>query len=380
LRDLLLDAETLWNQSNDTTVAFRGHLATDSNQAYPILRERFAELGYTPLLRRQQQFDIVVAIRHVFKSRQTHWGVNLILLLLTICSTTLMGAFQHQMNILAMQNIQPEMNTFIQLFLQKPWLILTGIPASLTIMGILGAHELAHYFVARSHKLASSLPYFIPIPLSPVGTMGAVIRTHIPWENRQALFDVGIAGPIAGMLVALPIFFIGLLFSPISSPLPLGEPLPSPLLLGWIEDLVYVIRQVPPGQDIYINTVSYFAWFGLIITGFNLLPVGQLDGGHGQLRRTGPVGPGLGDYHPDWHICTRDVRVERMVHVGDIHHAPGLATPAAAQRRRPPGKNAHGFGDPGFISHPITFYTNAIFDVIPKALSSPKAPLAERYV
>ena len=270
LIDLLPDAETLWNQSNDETIAFRGHLATDSNQAFPILRERFAELGYTPLLRRQKDFDLVVALRHVFKPRQTHWSVNLILFLLTLCTTTLMGALMEQGERL-LQNQR--------LFFEQPWLILTGIPASLTIMGILGVHELAHYFVARKHGLDSSLPFFIPVPFG-FGTFGAIIRIRMPWENCQALFDVGVAGPIAGFMVALPIFFIGLLTSPATPPQPGGMPLGSPFLLQWLEQWVYLIRGIPQDYDIYVNAMTFAAWFGLVVTGFNLLPIGQLDGGH----------------------------------------------------------------------------------------------------
>jgi membrane-associated protease RseP (regulator of RpoE activity) len=270
LVDLLPDAETLWNQSNDATIAFRGHLALDADQTFPLLKERFAELGYTPLLRRQDEFDIVVAIRHVFKPKKTHWIVNLILFLLTVCTTTIMGALMEQGDLLV-QNPR--------LLFQKPALVLSGVPASLTIMGILGVHELAHFFVARRHGLDSSLPYFIPVPFG-FGTFGAIIRIRMPWENRKALFDVGIAGPLAGFLVALPLFFVGLLMSPAMPPLPDGVPLGSPFLLQWVEKWVYAIRDIPPDHDIYVNAMTFAAWFGLVVTGFNLLPIGQLDGGH----------------------------------------------------------------------------------------------------
>jgi membrane-associated protease RseP (regulator of RpoE activity) len=165
------------------------------------------------------------------------------------------------------------------IFFERPSLLLTGIPAALTIMGILGIHELAHYFVARKHGLQSSLPYFIPSPFG-IGTFGAIIRIQTPWENSKALFDVGMAGPVAGFLVALPLFFVGLLISPAMPPIPEGVPLGSPLLLRWIEELVYLIRGIPQDHEIYVNAMTFAAWFGLVVTGFNLLPVGQLDGGH----------------------------------------------------------------------------------------------------
>jgi membrane-associated protease RseP (regulator of RpoE activity) len=271
LTDLMPDAETLWQQSNPKNVSFRGHLALDSTQAYALLRERFATLGYTPLLRSRSGYDVIVAIRHLFRAKPTRPIVNILLLLLTLISTTLTGAILEQMPLL-------QENPWI--LFERPALLLSGIPAALTIMGILGVHELAHYFVARRHGLESSLPYFIPAPLVGVGTFGAIIRIQTPWEDSKALFDVGMAGPVAGFLVALPLFFVGLLMSPAMPPIPEGVPLGSPLLLRWIEDLVYLIRGIPQDHEIYVNAMTFAAWYGLIVTGFNLLPIGQLDGGH----------------------------------------------------------------------------------------------------
>jgi len=270
LTDLLLDAETLWKQSDEVTIAFRGHLNQDSEQAYTILRERFAEIGYTPMLRARDGYDVVIALRHVFEQKQTHWSVNLILFLLTLMTTTLMGAVLEQGERLVQNH---------RLFFQQPELLLTGLPAAMTIISILGVHELAHYVVARKHGLDSSLPFFIPVPLG-LGTLGAIIRIHTPWENRKALFDVGIAGPLAGFVVALPIFIIGMFISPIEPVVPGTASLQAPLLLQWIEHWTESVRGIPPGYDTYLNTVTFAAWFGLIVTGVNLLPIGQLDGGH----------------------------------------------------------------------------------------------------
>jgi Zn-dependent protease len=300
LTDVLPDAETMWNMRADrpgcsgtrraesgsrarspqqdasSSLFFRGHLAVDSSQAYALLRERFAPMGYTPLLRQSEGYDIVVAIPRVFprmtegQLERKQWVPNLVLFLLTFVTTTLMGALMEQAE-LFMEDAT--------IFFQKPWLILTGIPASLTIMGILGVHELAHYFVARRHGLDSSLPYFIPVPFG-FGTFGAIIRIRTPWEDRRALFDVGVAGPLAGLLVALPLFFVGLLISPHMPPIPEATTLGSPLLLRWMESVVYAIRDIPEGHDIYVNAMTFAAWFGVIVTGFNLLPIGQLDGGH----------------------------------------------------------------------------------------------------
>jgi Zn-dependent protease len=291
--DVMPDAETLWRvaaepprgwagrlarrvQPAEGPPTFRGHLAVEPDQAYNTMRARFATLGYTPLLRRHGDHDLVIALPHVFpdgtqaRLPPARWVPNVLLLLLTIVTTTLMGAVMEQGELLVQNPL---------LLLQRPALILTGIPASLTIMGILGVHELGHYFVARRHGLETTLPYFIPVPFG-FGTFGAIIRIRTPWQNRKALFDVGLAGPLAGLLVALPLFFVGLMTSPHQPPIPEGMPLGSPLLLRWMENAVYAIRGIPEHHEIYVNAMTFAAWFGLVVTGFNLLPVGQLDGGH----------------------------------------------------------------------------------------------------
>jgi len=290
LTDIMPDAETMWRtqpavrnrwpnrrqQVEEDHLVFRGHLAVDSNLAYTTLRQRFAPLGYTPLLRREGDHDVIVALHHVFGATNTgkpqvmRWLPNIILLLLTIVTTTVMGAILEQSQALIDNPL---------LLFQQPALLLTGLPASLTIMSILGVHELAHYFAARKHGLETTLPYFIPVPFG-FGTFGAIIRIRTPWQNRKALFDVGLSGPVAGLLVALPLFFVGLLLSPHQPPIPDGTPLGSPLLLRWMEDAVYALRGIPDTHEIYVNAMTFAAWFGLVVTGFNLLPVGQLDGGH----------------------------------------------------------------------------------------------------
>jgi membrane-associated protease RseP (regulator of RpoE activity) len=315
LTDVMPEAETLWatqrpteqnaddrrrplaralrlpgRQTIENPIAFRGHLAIDSAQAYGLLRERFASLGYTPLLRNQEGFDFVIAIPYLFESKEgskstpRKWVPNLVLLLITLLTTTLMGAVMEQAE---------QLMANPRLLFQQPSLILTGIPAALTIMSILGIHELSHYVVARKHGLETTLPFFIPVPFG-FGTFGAIIRIRTPWENRNALFDVGVAGPLAGLLVAFPLFFLGLMLSPARPPIPEGTPLGSPLLLRGIEELVYAIRGIPPEHEIYVNAMTFAAWFGLVVTGFNLLPVGQLDGGHVAYAVLGRWGKAVG--------------------------------------------------------------------------------------
>jgi membrane-associated protease RseP (regulator of RpoE activity) len=271
-------------------VIFRGHLAADSTQVYDLLRQRFAALGYTPLLRSQGGYDMIIALRHLFGSPTAtlkdprKWVPNVILLLLTLVTTTFMGAVLAQGELL-LQNPR--------LLFQQPQLILTGLPSALTIMSILGIHELSHYLVARRNRIETTLPYFIPVPLG-FGTFGAIIHSRTPWENRKALFDVGLAGPLAGLVVALPLFFLGLLMSPAHPHIPGSVALGSPLLLQWAERVVYSIRGLPQEYDIYANAMTFAAWFGVIVTGVNLLPVGQLDGGHVAYAVLGQWGRILG--------------------------------------------------------------------------------------
>jgi membrane-associated protease RseP (regulator of RpoE activity) len=293
--DLMPDAETLWQagggaqgnamrrtrrglRATENPPTFRGHLVIDAELAYPTLRERFATLGYTPLLHKEGNYDLIAALPYVFpnqasKSGSSRWVINLVLLIATVVTTTLAGALNENIEQLAQNPM---------LFFQQPWLILTGLPASMTIMSILGIHELGHYFMSRRHGLPTTLPFFIPFLPVPggFGTFGAVIRAQAPWENRKALFDVGLAGPLAGLVIALPIFFVGLMTSPHQPHIPGSMSLGSPPLLQWMENAVYALRGIPEDHEIYANAMTYAAWFGLFVTGVNLLPAGQFDGGH----------------------------------------------------------------------------------------------------
>jgi membrane-associated protease RseP (regulator of RpoE activity) len=177
---------------------------------------------------------------------------------------------------------------------------------SFCLLLILGAHEMGHYLLARIHGVNTSLPYFIPFPIG-IGTLGAVIRIRDRIPNRNALVDIGAAGPLAGLAVALPILIYGLLHSPPTDPIPPGlgwmgesslwgvaqhllhrQPLsasgPSVIMFG---DSVltlalkrFLIGPLPPGLDIHEHPAYLAAWFGLVVTMLNLIPIGQLDGGH----------------------------------------------------------------------------------------------------
>jgi Peptidase family M50 len=157
---------------------------------------------------------------------------------------------------------------------------------SASIIAILGAHEFGHYFACRYYGVDASLPYFLPLPPSILiggigtGTAGAVIRIREPITTKTALFDIGIAGPIAGFLVAVPVLFLGMHLSTVV-PLPprmVGYNLGEPLLFQVTRWLTF--GSIPAGSDVNLHPMAFAAWFGLIATAINLFPIGQLDGGH----------------------------------------------------------------------------------------------------
>lgn len=160
-----------------------------------------------------------------------------------------------------------------------PGSLARGIPFAATLLGILVTHELGHYVVSRLHGVPTSLPLFVPGLPHFVGTFGAIIRMRAPLTDRRALFDIGVAGPIAGFIVAVIALVVGLRLSTV---VPIqgnyGMHLGEPLLLqfaSWI-----VIGPLAPTADVILHPVGFAAWFGLFITSLNLLPIGQLDGGH----------------------------------------------------------------------------------------------------
>jgi len=168
--------------------------------------------------------------------------------------------------------------------LEHPSRLAMGYPFSATLLGILLAHEMGHYILCERNRVYATLPYFVPGPfLSPIGTFGAVIRIKSPIRSRQALFDIGIAGPIAGFVVALPVLFWGLALSKPMPPtaadsaLDLGYPLVFSLVH---HALAQLIPHSVPLAHLYLHPVGIAAWVGMLATALNLLPGGQFDGGH----------------------------------------------------------------------------------------------------
>lgn len=199
------------------------------------------------------------------------WGRHLLLLALTALSTTYCGghhyaAFLHDFGASA-----PQL-TPVQFWTGGLWY-------SGTILAILGCHEMGHYLACRYYRVDATLPYFLPAPVL-TGTIGAFIRIRQRIPSKQALFDIGIAGPIAGFLVTVPALVAGIAMSNVL-PLPdefVGFELGEPLALQAVAWLLW--GPIPEGHSLNLHPMAFAAWFGLIATALNLFPVGQLDGGH----------------------------------------------------------------------------------------------------
>lgn len=196
--------------------------------------------------------------------------IHVILFIFTFCTMLLAGAFYEGVDVF--KNFKE---------------IIRGLPFALTLMGILMGHELGHYLASQYHNVRATLPYFIPGPAIPgaisVGTFGAFIKIKSPFTTRSALLDIGIAGPLAGTLLAVPVFAYGLLTSPARYAVNLPEGgysvnLGSSILLYVIEKVV--AGDVPEGQVIALNSIGFAGWIGIFVTALNLIPIGQLDGGH----------------------------------------------------------------------------------------------------
>jgi membrane-associated protease RseP (regulator of RpoE activity) len=159
-------------------------------------------------------------------------------------------------------------------------LILDGLTYAGALLLILGFHEMGHYLQARRYGIPASFPYFIPMPISPFGTMGAVIIQGDHAGNRKTLFDIAVSGPLAGLVVALPLLFLGL-SQTTSAPLPpnhTGIIYGDPPILLWMYESIH--GPLPEGHQIMLTPLVFAAWVGVFITSLNLIPVGQLDGGH----------------------------------------------------------------------------------------------------
>ncbi len=212
--------------------------------------------------------------------RKRPFALALILFVLTIISTLAIGV---EFSVSYAQNRAPFAglsNPYGPTWhaLTHPRLLLLGIPFSFTLIGILLAHELGHYFACRYYKIDASYPYFLPAP-SLIGTFGAFIRIRAPIFNRRALFDVGFSGPLVGFVLAVPVLAWGVYISKVVPDAQAG----AMVIFGSPPLMKFFLAIFHPGvnpQNILLSPIALAAWVGLFATALNLLPIGQLDGGH----------------------------------------------------------------------------------------------------
>ena len=239
-------------------IKFYGDPLTDGITIYKTLWGDFAQNGSNLELRRE--YGEFVLIATPFKHEKDNISINIILAALTAFTTMISGAF-------FFYNVNP---------ISNPLLIYRGLPFTIAIMFVLGSHELAHYLTARRRGIKASLPFFIPLPfISPIGTLGAVIKLRGAIPDRKSLFDVGVSGPIVGLLASVLVTVVGLTLPPVTV-LHSAEP----TMIISVPILFQLIERVVPTTSGTMHPVAFAGWVGMLVTSINLLPVGQLDGGH----------------------------------------------------------------------------------------------------
>jgi membrane-associated protease RseP (regulator of RpoE activity) len=277
---------------------YRGHLLyEDSASAYDQLAASVKPHGLTPLFRMEKGEQVIYLVNSPPQQKPANPWVNVILFVITVFSVMLAGATPDV-------PLPADPVGQILVLLRN---IFTGWPFALAMLGILVAHEFGHYLVSRYHKTPATLPYFIPFPFSPLGTMGAAILMKGIPKNKRILFDIGVAGPLAGMLIAIPVLFLGLRLSMLDTVTSsansfiegnsliylfakyavFGRFLPEPASFGGLPPFLYWLRYFFTGQpapiggtDVFIHPVAFAGWAGLLVTALNLVPAGTLDGGH----------------------------------------------------------------------------------------------------
>ena len=238
---------------------FKGRFLYDSEEAYALLSADLKPLGYTPFFREDEDGPKIIVAPGVITESPPAKFLSLLLFALTLISVVFTGVFAGE----------------------RPSL-LSGLLFAIALLGSLGAHELGHYFVSRKLGSSVSLPYFIPMPFSPFGTMGAIIRMKSPPLNRRTLIRIGAAGPLAGLVVGIPMTIIGLMLSKVET-LPANQPyyMEGNSILYLLIKLLLFDQILPSGgKDVFLHPMAFAGWASLMVTGLNLIPAGQLDGGH----------------------------------------------------------------------------------------------------
>jgi len=299
-RIFIIEEVTTGHADKDYIVRYRGRLrGEDSEAAYDQLAAALIPMHITPLFRLEEGRQTVVLVPGRPQPKPSNPLVNLLLFILTLISVAFVGGINSLTEV-------PD-----NLLLAIPALLWAGWPFAASLLAILGTHEFGHYLMGRFHGVHVTLPYFIPLPFPPFGTMGAVINMKEQPKNRRHLLDIGLAGPLSGLIVAIPILILGLYLSrveiiPTSVPRGMGlqlegnsllylslkyavfgQLLPTPASFGGLPEWLYWLRYFFTGQpyplgglDVTLHPVALAGWGGILITALNLIPAGQLDGGH----------------------------------------------------------------------------------------------------
>lgn len=252
---------------------YRGRLLREAQAAHDAIVTRAQALGYTPLFQADPAGAAILFIPTPPKAPPSRLWLAVLLFVLTVASTMFVGG-------------QEYIESTGQVVFNWGY----ALSFSGSLLAILLAHEMGHFIVARREKVAVSYPFFIPMPLFLLGTMGAFIAIKDLVPNRRSLLAIGIAGPLAGLVVAIPVLAIGLSISEVKQvvPLPGSFTEGNSLLYAAMKILIFGRFLPSGGEDVYLHPVALAGWAGLLVTGLNLLPAGQLDGGHIFFALFGP--------------------------------------------------------------------------------------------
>ena len=296
-RFLRIESTTWGDNKKGEVVRYTGQLYNqDSSTSYDQLAEALRPSMVTPLFRTASGRHLIILMNGIIQPKPTSIWPNILFFALTLLSVMYVGGLN------SATAMPATLNDWVQF-------MLGGLPFALALLVILVCHEFGHYLAGRYHKTAVTLPLFIPFPFGYFGTMGAFIQLKEPPKNRRILLDIGIAGPLAGLIVAIPVLLYGLITSPVGRmpvQFPLGQVfegnsilylllkfitkgllLPQPATFGGVPPLLYWIRYIftssplpAGGIDVNLNPIAWAGWIGLFVTSLNLVPAGQLDGGH----------------------------------------------------------------------------------------------------
>ena len=295
-----IDSITLGDTKRGYLTRYQGHLlGDDSAAAYDQLAENLSPYKLTPLFQIEDGKQVIILVHEGKLPKSSGISKNILFFIATLLSVLFTGA--------VFETTLPESTALSPLLIDSLLHIWRGFPFAASLLSILLAHEFGHYLMGRYHKTNVSLPYFLPLPypLSILGTLGAFIKMNEPPKNKRILFDIGLAGPLAGLVVAIPVLIYGLSLSELA-PLAgtgmlegnsilylftkyavFGKWLPEPISFQGLPPFLYWVRYLftsypSPigGLDVQVHNIAWAGWAGLLVTSLNMIPMGTLDGGH----------------------------------------------------------------------------------------------------